>query len=115
MPQKQDLSSRRAALVDAHEVLSEQHEELRNEDSALLAHREHRDALIEHRDALARYTRDLAPLPESQRQRLGLARLGEAAEEMLTETLAAIDQAREAWKRATDAWHRVREKLDRNP
>ena len=114
MPGDHDLASRRAALLDAHEVLSEQHEELRDKGPALLGHREHRDALIEHRAAIAQYTQELAPLSEPQCHRLDMARLNEETEQMLTETLAAIDRARDAWRRATDAWQRVREKLGQN-
>lgn len=104
---------RRDAIVDRHAQLSEQHELLRDRGSALLEHREHRDELLEHREAIAQFHHDLQPLTGTQRERLDLGRVAGETDDMLTETLAAIEHAREAWKRATDAWQRVREKLGR--
>lgn len=113
MSEPRDLPVRRAQLLDAHEILSEQHAELRNDESAMLEHREHRDALIEHRDRIAGYNRDLVLLPEAQRERLQLNRATGETEEMLRETLGAIEKARAAWKRATDAWQQATAKLDK--
>lgn len=111
MADTRDLPTRRAEILDAHEALSVQHEELRDRESALLEQRQHRDALLEHRDIVAQYNLELAPLPDAQRERLHLFKVSAETDQMLAETLSAIEKAREAWKRATEAWQRVREKL----
>jgi hypothetical protein len=108
-----DLPSRRAELIDAHAELSENHSRLREEPNALVAQREHRDALMEHRDALAEFQQEVEAGPEPLRQRLQIPKAREATEQMLGETLATIEQSRQAWKRATDTWQRVREQLDK--
>lgn len=108
-----DLPRRRAELIDAHARLSEAHSRLRDQPNALIEQREHRDALVEHRDALADFHRDVEAASEGLRQRLDIPKATQETEQMLGETLAAIQASREAWKRATDAWQRVREQLDK--
>lgn len=106
--------ARRAALLEAQDALNERHVELRGRDAAVTDQRQHRDALIEQRDALASFHADLASLPEAQQARLQLTRAAAEVDTLLTETLASIERGREAWKRATDAWQRVRDRLDQN-
>jgi hypothetical protein len=111
MADTRDLPTRRAGILDAHEALSVQHEELRDRESALLEQREHRDALLDHRDTIAQYNRELAPLSDAQRERLHIPKVSAETDQMIAETLSSIEKAREAWTRATEAWQRVREKL----
>lgn len=113
MEERGRFPARRAALLDAHDAIGEAHVRLKSESSALVAQREHRDNLIEHRDALACFHDDLGALPDSQRPRLELTKAASETEFMLDETLETIERSRKAWKHATDAWQRVRERLDR--
>lgn len=108
-----DLPHRRAQLIDAHAELSENHSRLRDLPNALVEQREHRDALIEHRERLADFHRDVEAGPDSLKQRLEIPRVRQETEQMLGETLATIEASRQAWKRATEAWQRVREQLDK--
>jgi hypothetical protein len=74
--------------------------------------REHHEELQEHHAALADYQTGLAELPPVERDALTLATTLEAAEVMLVEAGRAVDQAREAWRRATDVYKKVRDLLD---
>jgi hypothetical protein len=75
--------------------------------------REHHEELQEHHGALAEYETALGELPPGDRTALTLATQLEAAEVMLVEAGRATDQAREAWRRATDVYKKVRDLLDR--
>jgi hypothetical protein len=107
------LPRQREALLEIQADLSERHAHLREEGSALVEQREHRDRLIEQREALAAYHRETVVLSPSQRARLELPKAIVETAEMLAETLDVIEQGREAWQRATDVWQRVRERLDK--
>ena len=75
--------------------------------------REHHEELQEHHGALAEYQTALADLPPVERDALTLATTLAAAEVMLVEAGRAADRAREAWRRASDVYKKVRELLDR--
>lgn len=107
------LPRQREALLEIQADLSERHEQLRAQESAMVEQREHRDRLIEQRDALAAYHRQTVALSPSQRARLELPKATVETAEMLAETLEIIERGRQAWQRATEAWQRVRERLDK--
>lgn len=75
--------------------------------------REHHEELQEHQAALAEYQTALAGEPPVERDALTLATTLAAAEVMLVEAGRAADEAREAWRRATDVYKKVRDLLDR--
>jgi len=75
--------------------------------------REHHEALQEHHAALAEYQSALATLPPVERDALSVATTVASAEVMLVEAGRAVDEARDAWRRATDVYKKVRDMLDR--
>jgi hypothetical protein len=75
--------------------------------------REHHEELQEHHAALEVYQTTLARLSPIERNALSLASTLADAEIMLVEAGRASDQAREAWRRATDVYKKVRDMLDR--
>lgn len=75
--------------------------------------REHHEELQEHHAALTEYQTALAGLPPVERDALSVAATLASAEVMLVEAGRAVDQARDAWRRATDVYKKVRHMLDR--
>jgi hypothetical protein len=122
-----DWPRRRGALLAAHAALEARHRELGVGDAGTVSGRqggqpglpqlhelrEHHEELQEHHGALAEYETALGELPPGDRTALTLATQLEAAEVMLVEAGRAADQAREAWRRATDVYKKVRDLLDR--
>jgi hypothetical protein len=75
--------------------------------------REHHEELQEHHGALVDYQSALDDLSPTERDALSLAKALSSAEVMLVEAGRAVDEAREAWRRATAVYKKVREMLDR--
>jgi tetratricopeptide (TPR) repeat protein len=75
--------------------------------------REHHEDLQEHHTALADYQSALDDLSPTERDALSLGKALTSAEVMLLEAGRAVDEAREAWRRATDVYKKVRDILDR--
>jgi hypothetical protein len=113
--------------MTAHAALEARHRELGAADAArrsgrqegqpampqLHELREHHEELQDHQTALADYQTGIASLAPVERDALTLATTLEAAEVMLVEAGRAVDEAREAWRRATEVYKKVRDLLDR--
>jgi hypothetical protein len=128
-----DWAGRRRSLLAAHAGLEERHRHINvtdvgagparqdkqasappsREAPQLHELREHHEELQEHHAALAAYQTELAELPPVERNALSLASALDSAEVMLVEAGRAADEAREAWRKATDVYKKVRDMLDR--
>lgn len=104
---------RRRALLDRHGVLAGRHRALKEQPGQLVELREHYEVLQEHQAALAEFQTALRNAPPDERHALSLADALESAEGMLVEAGRAVEDARQAWRRATEVYQRVRDMLDR--
>lgn len=75
--------------------------------------REHHEEVQEHHSALGEYQTALRELPRGERDALSLATTLASAEVMLVEAGRAAHEARDAWRRATEVYKKVRNMLDR--
>jgi hypothetical protein len=108
-----NLAGQRQRLLDDHARLQGRHREVIREGAQLHDLREHHEELQEHHSALAAHETSLSDLPPADRIQLSLATTIEAAETMLVETARAVDEARNAWRKATSVYQKVRNMLDR--
>jgi hypothetical protein len=108
-----DWPRQQQKLLRDHSALEAQHRHLRAEAAQLHELREHHENLQAHHSALADYETTLATYPPADRTRFTLMTTIEATEVMLTEAAKAVEDAREAWRKATKMYQTVRNMLDR--
>jgi tetratricopeptide (TPR) repeat protein len=108
-----NLPQRRRMLLDRHAFFDGRHRALKSRPGQLLELREHHEELQEHQAALAAFETALQDAPPDERRALSVATALEAAEVMLVEAGRAVDAARQAWRRATEVYQKVRDMLDR--
>jgi hypothetical protein len=108
-----DWPRQQQKLVADHSALQARHREILAEPAQLHELREHHENLQAHHSDLAGYETALASLPPPERTRFTLMPTIEATEVMLTEAAKAVEDAREAWRKATKMYQTVRNMLDR--
>jgi hypothetical protein len=108
-----DWPRQQRKLLADHSSLQAQHRQLQTEPAQLHELREHHENLQAHHSDLADYETALASLPPPERTRFTLIPTIEATEVMLTEAAKAVEDAREAWRKATKMYQTVRNMLDR--
>jgi hypothetical protein len=108
-----NLAGWRRALLDRHQVLAGRHRALEDRPGDLVELREHHEELQEHQAALAEFQTALQDARPDERHSLSLASVLESAEVMLVEAGRAVENARQAWRRATEVYQKVRDMLDR--
>jgi hypothetical protein len=108
-----DWPRQQRKLLADHSSLQAQHRQLLAAQAQLHELREHHENLQSHHSDLANYETELASLPPPERTRLTLMPTIEATEVMLTEAAKVVEDAREAWRKATKMYQTVRNMLDR--
>ena len=108
-----DWPRQQRKLIEDHAALQAQHRQLLAEPAQLHELREHHENLQAHHNDLAEYQTTLASLPPPDRMRFTLMLTIETTEVMLTEAAKAVEDAREAWRKATKMYQSVRNILDR--
>jgi hypothetical protein len=108
-----DWPRQQRKLLEDHAARQAQHRELQAASAQLHELREHHENLQAHHTDLANYETALASLPPADRTRFTLMPTIEATEVMLTEAAKAVEDAREAWRKATKMYQTVRNMLDR--